>query len=127
MPKTLPMALHSGPNTGESNTPAVRSAGSVEVVGRIGNDPYKEITDRCHALLTRKRNYYGCGEDPLSNALGVQEDGIDPAVYQLARIGEKRRRLQGQLSVEDQIETYMDIMGHAAVAIACLKRHAEQS
>jgi hypothetical protein len=98
----------------------------VEVIGRAADDPYQEITDRCHALLTRKRNYYGCGEDPLANALGVAEDGIDPACYQLARIGEKRRRLQGQLSLEDKIETYMDIMGHAAVAIACLQRDSKQ-
>ena len=62
---------------------------------------------------------------PLANALGVAEDGIDPASYQLARIGEKRRRLQGQLSLEDKIETYLDIMGHAAVAIACLQRDSK--
>lgn len=125
MLKTLHMDQPSGPNTDESNTPPVRLLGRVEVVGEISADPYKPITDKCHALLTRKRNYYGCGEDPLSNALGVAEDGIDPASYQLARIGEKRRRLQGQLSVADKIETYLDIMGHAAVAIACLQRDSK--
>jgi hypothetical protein len=125
MLKTLPMAPLSGANTDESNTPPVRLLGRVEVVGEITADPYKPITDKCHALLTRKRNYYGCGEDPLANALGVAEDGIDPASYQLARIGEKRRRLQGQLSLEDKIETYLDIMGHAAVAIACLQRDSK--
>jgi hypothetical protein len=29
------------------------------------------------------------------------------------------------LSVEDKIETYLDIMGHAAVAIACLQRDSK--
>lgn len=121
MTQTLPIAQHSGVSTEESNTPCVSLRGSpIKVIG--GTDPYKTICETVYALLTRKRNYYGCGDDPLENALGVEEDGIDPAMYQLARIGEKRRRLHGQLSKEDRIETFMDIMGHAAVAIACLQR-----
>lgn len=126
MSQTLPMARPSGLNTEESNTPHVSLRGEIQIIGVITPDPYKEITDSCYSLLSRKRNYYGCGEDPLANAMGVTEDGIPPDVYQLARIGEKRRRLQGQLSIEDRIETFMDIMGHAAVAIACLQRNTEQ-
>lgn len=123
MSQTLPTGQHSGPNTAESNTPLVSLRGSsIEVVGKPGPDPYKAICERVYELLSRKRAYYGCEEDPLANAMGVEEDGIDPATYQLARIGEKRRRLHGQLSRADKIETYMDIMGHAAVAIACLQR-----
>jgi hypothetical protein len=122
MPTTLHMVPHSGRSTDESNTPPASLLGErVEVIGNPSPDPYKAITDACYMLLTQKRNYYGCGQDPLSNAMGVKEDGIAPDVYQLARIGEKRRRLQGQLSMEDRIETFMDIMGHAAVAIACLR------
>lgn len=117
------MAQPSGQSTEESNTQRDSLLGNrIKVIGQIEPDPYKAICDRVYALLSRKKNYYGCDEDPLANAMGVEEDGINPAIYQLARIGEKRRRLHGQLSKEDQIETYLDIMGHAAVAIACLQR-----
>lgn len=123
MTQTLPMAQHTGLNTDGSNTPLVSLRGSqIKVIGQIEPDPYKMICDEVYALLSRKKNYYGCSEDPLANAMGVEEDGISPATYQLARIGEKRRRLHGKLSKEDQIETFRDIMGHAAVAIACLQR-----
>lgn len=123
MSQTLPMAQRTGLSTDESNTPPASLLGDrIKVIGQIEPDPYKEICDTVYALLTRKKNYYGCSEDPLANAMGVEEDGVDPATYQLARIGEKRRRLHGQLSKEDRIETFLDIMGHAAVAIACIKR-----
>ena len=123
MSPTPAMAQPSGQSTAESNTPPANSLGNrIKVIGQIEPDPYKAICDRVYALLSRKKTYYGCDEDPLANAMGVEEDGINPSTYQLARIGEKRRRLHGQLSKEDQIETYLDIMGHAAVAIACLQR-----
>lgn len=127
MTQTLHTAPPSGLSTGESNTPAVslRGESPIRVIKPNGEDPYRHITDKLHALLSRKRNYYGCGEDPLSNALGVEEDGIEPWRYQLARIGEKRRRLQGQLTKEDIIETLYDIAGHAAVAIATLARDSQ--
>lgn len=127
MSQTLRTAQLSGLSTAESNTPAVslRGESPIRVVGVCEEDPYRHITDRLHALLSRKRTYYGCGEDPLANALGVEEDGIEPWRYQLARIGEKRRRLHGQLSTEDIIETLYDIAGHAAVAIATLSRDSQ--
>lgn len=129
MSQTQRMAQPFGLNTVESNTPAVSLHGEspIRVIGVSEEDPYRPITERLHALLSRKRTYYGCGDDPLSNALGVEEDGIEPWRYQLARIGEKRRRLQGQLSHEDIIETLYDIAGHAAVAIATLSRDSQQS
>jgi len=70
--------------------------------------------------------YYGCSENPLQNALGVAEEGIEPWVYQLARIGEKRRRLTGDLRTVDIVGTLMDIAGHAVVAIACIQ-HKERA
>lgn len=99
------------------------SGGSSKHPGRKSGDPYKQICDRLHALLSRKRGYYGCpGESPLANALGVEEDGIEAWRYQLARIGEKRRRLNGPAGAETLsiVETLFDIMGHAAVGIACV-------
>ena len=106
------------PVSGQSTVASKKPAG-----GSLG-DPYKPVCDHLHALLTRKRGYYGCPDThPLANALGVEEDGIDPWVYQLARIGEKRRRLHGAAAANDTlvVETLYDIMGHAAVAIAILK------
>lgn len=102
----------SGPNTDESSWPA----------GSINGDPYREICDELYRLLTRKRDYYGCGEDPLENALGVAADGIDPVTYQLARVGEKTRRMRGPLETITRQKTLMDIAGHAVVAIACERR-----
>lgn len=118
-PTTTP---HFGPSTAESS----RQPGS-------GNgDPYLPICEDLHSLLSRKRNYYGCPtEGPLENAKGVQEQGIEPWVYQLARIGEKVRRcngLRGTFANRDQvIETLRDIAGHAVVAIACLKDEEHES
>ena len=102
----------SGPNTAESSWPQENTSG----------DPYREICDELYRLLTRKRDYYGCGEDPLENALGVAEDGIDPVTYQLARVGEKTRRMRGPLETITRQKTLMDIAGHAVVAIAVERR-----
>lgn len=103
---------HSGLNTAGSSVPAGTSTG----------DPYRELCDELYLLLTRKRNYYGCGDDPLENAMGVALDGIDPWLYQAARIGEKTRRLRGPLETITRQKTLMDIAGHAIVAIACERR-----
>ena len=102
----------SGPSTDESSWPA----------GTTSGDPYREICDELYRLLTRKRDYYGCGEDPLENALGVAEDGVEPVTYQVARIGEKTRRMRGPLETLTRQKTLMDIAGHAVVAIACERR-----
>ena len=102
----------SGLSTAESSWPQENTSG----------DPYREICDELYRLLTRKRDYYGCGEDPLENALGVVEDGIDPVTYQLARVGEKTRRMRGPLETITRQKTLMDIAGHAVVAIACERR-----
>lgn len=109
--KTLTMG-RSGRSTDGSSWPAESTPG----------DPYREICDELYRLLTRKRGYYGCREDPLENALGVEEDGIDAWKYQAARVAEKTRRLRGPLSAIDREKTLMDIAGHAVVAIACERR-----
>jgi hypothetical protein len=103
--------------------------------GRKSGDPYLPICEDLHTLLTRKRGYYGCAqEDPLQNAMGVQEQGIAPWLYQLARIGEKVRRLgglrealvNGEPRSFDQVkETLQDIAGHAVVALAVLEKEYE--
>lgn len=90
--------------------------------GSISGDPYREICDELYRLLTRKRGYYGCKEDPLENALGVEADGIPAWQYQAARIGEKTRRLRGPLETITRQKTLLDIAGHAVVAIACERR-----
>jgi hypothetical protein len=85
------------------------------------DDPYLPICVELWRLLSRKRGYYGCNENPLENALGVAEDGIEPWVYQLARIGEKCRRLRGMIGTDRTLairETLADIAGHAIVAMA---------
>lgn len=91
--------------------------------GWRGDDPYKEVTDTIHRLMLRKSGYYGNPDaGPLCNALGVEQDGIEPWRYQLARIGEKCRRLRGEAQYDEQLlrETLIDIAGHAVVAVACL-------
>lgn len=66
--------------------------------------------------------------------MGVREQGISPWVYQLARIGEKVRRLgglqgalvNGEPGSFDQVkETLKDIAGHAVVALAVLDKEYE--
>lgn len=118
-PTTIPV---SGRNTDEFSKP----------LGSESGDPYLPICEDLHTLLSRKRNYYGCpDEGPLDNAMGVLEQGIEPWVYQLARIGEKVRRcngLRGTFANRDQVlETLRDIAGHAVVAIACLKESEDES
>lgn len=88
-------------------------------------DPYLPVCEELHSLLTRKRNYYGCPQtSPLENARGVSEQGITPWIYQVARIGEKLRRLNGLAGAIDMRrairETLLDIAGHATVAVALL-------
>lgn len=94
-----------------------------------GDDPYREVTDLVHDLMLEKSGYYGNPDDgPLCNALGVAQDGIEPWRYQLARIGEKCRRLRGSAQHNGQLlrETLIDIAGHAVVALACLN-HQERN
>ena len=89
----------------------------------IGADPYKPVCDEVHELMLRKSGYYGNPDDgPLCNAMGVAEDGIEPWRYQLARIGEKLRRLRGLAQNNPEVvrDTIRDIAGHAIVALACL-------
>ena len=107
-----PTTAFSGQSTGGSYKPAES----------INGDPYREICEELYALLTRKRGYYGCVDDPLQNALGVEDDGIPAWQYQVARIGEKTRRLRGPLQTLKRVETLLDIAGHAVVAIACERR-----
>lgn len=114
-----------GPSTEDCSVPPERSHG----------DPYLAVCNELHALLTRKRGYYGCPDEaPLANARGVTDQGIEPWVYQLARIGEKMRRSSGLHkrtldSSEDVMglirSTLIDIAGHAVVAIALIDNPEE--
>ena len=108
----------SGPSTAESSERSEKLLGELE--GLLANDPYFGLCLSLWRLLSRKRGYYGCVQSPLQNALGVEEDGIEPWRYQAARIGEKCRRLRGTLGTMDIRKTLMDIAGHAVVACACL-------
>lgn len=110
--KKTPTMGFSGQSTDESS----------RLAESINGDPYREICDELYRLLTRKRGYYGCKEDPLENALGVEADGIPAWQYQAARIGEKTRRLRGPLETITRQKTLLDIAGHAVVAIACERR-----
>ncbi len=105
----------------ESQRQAERLIG--ELLAACPDDPYLPICLGLWSLLSRKRGYYGCGENPLENALGVADEGIEPWVYQLSRIGEKCRRLRGMLDAHPGTlairETLLDIAGHAVVGIAC--------
>lgn len=113
IPRTLTKTPTTTPPSGASTD------GSSKQPGKSLGDPYQPVCEELHALLSRKRGYYGCVESPLQNALGVAEDGIDPVRYQIARIGEKMRRLRG-LKDTGLRETILDIAGHAVVALACL-------
>jgi hypothetical protein len=114
-PTTTPA---SGQSTDESSERVAKLVG--ELTELLKGDPYWGICIQLWRLLSRKRGYYGCRENPLSNALGVAEDGIIPWKYQVARVGEKCRRLRGVLETIDIRETLLDIAGHAVVGIACL-------
>ena len=88
-----------------------------------GDDPYAAVVHEIHSLMLSKSGYYGNPDDgPLSNALGVALDGIEPWRYQLARIGEKCRRLRGKAQHDPNLirATLTDIAGHAVVALACM-------
>jgi hypothetical protein len=112
--------LPSGLSTAESSKLAESVLG--DLLASSPDDPYLPICVELWRLLSRKRGYYGCQEEsPLENALGVAEEGIEPWVYQLARIGEKCRRLRGMIGTDRTIairETLADIAGHAIVAMA---------
>lgn len=114
------ITLVSGLSMGESQRPAETLCG--ELLAAHPNDPYLPLCLELWRLLSRKRGYYGCDKNPLENAMGVRDEGIEPWVYQLARIGEKCRRLRGMLESATGTlairETLLDIAGHAAVAIA---------
>lgn len=116
-PITTPV---SGQSTDESSKLAESALG--DLLAASPDDPYLPICVELWRLLSRKRGYYGCQEEsPLENALGVAEEGIEPWVYQLARIGEKCRRLRGMIGTDRTIairETLADIAGHAIVAMA---------
>ena len=109
---------HSGQSTAESREQSERLLG--ELTELFHDDPYWGICVALWRLLSRKRGYYGCRENPLENALGVAADGISPWKYQVARVGEKCRRLRGVLRTIDIRETLLDIAGHAVVGVACL-------
>lgn len=107
---------HSGPNLAASPSPAARESGDI----------YGRMCGEIHKLLTRKRTYYGCpSDDALANAEAVAEDGIWPVTYQVARVGEKLRRLRAltrTMSYDEIRETLKDIAGHAVVALALLEK-----
>jgi hypothetical protein len=113
----------SGLSTAESSGRCERLLGELSEL--LADDPYWGICLKLWRLLSRKRGYYGCKESPLENALGVKEDGIIPWKYQVARVGEKCRRLRGSLRTIDIRDTLMDIAGHAVVAVACLDHEVD--
>lgn len=131
---TLTTTQPSGRSTAAFSRPSDKSNGDYAIApgGVPFPDPYQPVTNELHALLTRKRTYYGCpSEGPLDNAQGVEEQGIEPWVYQLARIGEKLRRCNGLIgtvgSSEAVRKTLMDIAGHAVVAVALIdKEHKDE-
>lgn len=114
-PTTTPV---SGASTDASSERRERLLG--ELSDLLKDDPYWRTCVDLWRLLSRKRGYYGCRENPLENALGVGDDGIVPWKYQIARVGEKCRRLRGTLGTISIRKTIMDIAGHAVVGIACL-------
>jgi hypothetical protein len=120
-PTTTPV---SGPSTADCSSRLERLLGEVDQL--LADDPYWSICMELWRLLSRKRGYYGCKESPLENALGVQADGISPWKYQIARVGEKCRRLRGVLRAIDIRKTVLDIAGHAVVGIAVLD-HGERN
>ncbi len=123
---TLGTTPVSGVSMDDSSKRVANALGELESL--IPDDPYLGICIGLWKLLSRKRGYYGCVENPLENALGVLDEGIEPWVYQLARIGEKCRRLRGMIGTDRTIairETLSDIAGHAVVAMACQDRALE--
>jgi len=120
------LSIQKTPKTRGTTPPSgLSTAGFSRPPGKDLGDPYLAVCEELHTLLTRKRNYYGCPQkSPLENARGVAEQGITPWIYQVARIGEKLRRLNGLAGAIDMRgairETLLDIGGHAAVAVALL-------
>lgn len=92
-----------------------------ELSALLLNDPYWGVCVSLWRLLSRKRHYYNCWQNPLANAEAVAETGIEPWKYQLARIGEKYRRLGGPLRTIDIQRTLMDIAGHAVIGTLLAK------
>lgn len=121
--RTHTTTQHSGASTDGSSAQSEKLLGELSEL--LENDPYWHICVKLWRLLSRKRGYYGCRESPLENALGVREDGIEPWRYQVARVGEKCRRLRGTLGTIGIRETLMDIAGHAVVAVACLDHEVD--
>lgn len=115
MDETTPTTTQpSGQNSEELQSHIETLLGQLSLLQQ--DDPYWVACVRLYKLLARKRNYYNCKEDALANAKGVKEVGIEPWKYQLARIGEKYRRLGGGLRTIDNSRTLMDIAGHAIIA-----------
>ncbi len=112
--KTLTTTRPSGQSLEESQSLIETHLGKLSLLQQ--DDPYWEACVNLYKLLSRKRNYYNCKEDALANAKGVEEVGIEPWKYQLARIGEKYRRLGGELKTLDNRMTLMDIAGHSIIA-----------
>jgi hypothetical protein len=121
--KTPITTQHSGLNLGESQQRIEKIL--AELNDLLKNDPYWRQCVGLYGLLTRKRNYYNCTEDPLANAKAVKEVGIKPWTYQLARIGEKYRRLSGQLKTIDIKKTLMDVAGHAIIGVVLLNEEPD--
>ena len=121
--KTPITTQHSGQNLDASQQRIEKTLS--ELNGLLKNDPYWMQCVGLYRLLTRKRNYYNCQEDPLSNAKAVKEVGIKPWTYQLARIGEKYRRLSGQLKTIDIKKTLMDVAGHAIIGVVLLNEEPD--
>lgn len=107
MTKT-PTQLRSGESTEESSWQCEKNNG----------DNLANLCAALAKLLETKANYYGC-VDELDNALSVE---VTPWKYQVLRISEKIRRMNGDLCALDLEDTLFDIAGHAIVAVSCIRR-----
>ena len=126
MDSRTPMAEMTPTTTQPSGQNSDESAKRIDqLIGELSalllNDPYWSVCVGLWRLLSRKRHYYNCWENPLANAEAVAETGIEPWKYQLARIGEKYRRLGGPLRTIDIQRTLMDIAGHAVIGTLLAK------
>ena len=126
MGSKTPMAEMTPTTTQPSGRSLDESAKRIDqLIGELSalllNDPYWGVCVSLWRLLSRKRHYYNCWENPLANAEAVAETGIEPWKYQLARIGEKYRRLGGPLRTIDIQRTLMDIAGHAVIGTLLAK------
>jgi len=123
--KTRTTTQPSGLNSEESAKRIEQLLGELSAL--LEQDPYFGVCIRLWRLLSRKRDYYNCKDSPLSNALSVAETGITPWRYQLARIGEKYRRLGGRLRTIDIQRTLLDIAGHAVIGTLLAQEEGENS